>query len=56
MSPDKCIEQFGDFALSLVGSWSRWGSREDFEQAAVVGLMEACSAACCLCLLLGLTL
>lgn len=45
MSPDECVEQFGDFALSLIGSWSRWGDSVDFEQAAVVGLLEACAAA-----------
>ena len=45
MSPDECVEQFGDFALSLIGSWSRWGDSVDFEQAAVVGLLEACDAA-----------
>lgn len=45
MSPDECVDEFGAFAYSLVGSWARWGSRDDFEQAAVVGLLEACAAA-----------
>ena len=45
MSPDECVERFGSFAMSRIGSWSRWGSREDFEQAAMVGLLEACDAA-----------
>ena len=45
MNPEACVEQFGAFALSLIGSWSRWGSREDFEQAAIVGLLEAGAAA-----------
>jgi DNA-directed RNA polymerase specialized sigma24 family protein len=45
MSPDECVEQFGSFAMSLIGSWSRWGGVDEMEQAAILGLLEANSRA-----------
>ena len=45
MGPDECVEQFGSFAMSLIGSWASWGGVDEMEQAAMLGLLEANSRA-----------
>jgi|TARA_R110000803_G_scaffold45754_1_gene96227 DNA-directed RNA polymerase specialized sigma24 family protein len=45
VSPDECVEEFAAFAYSLIGQWHKWSTVQDMEQAAIVGLLEACSRA-----------